>query len=80
MIRRRDRAVKKGIAVDDLVNLPKDVDGDCGYGQPSKFVELFPVKIMDDVSTAQCLVQIFSRYGMVRFDRSDQVRSRCKLC
>jgi hypothetical protein len=64
------------VSIDYMVGLPKDVEGFENVlvvvDNFSKFVELFPVKTMDAVSTAKCLVQLFARYGHIKSIRSDR--------
>jgi hypothetical protein len=57
-----------------VVGLPKDVEGFENVlvvvdNFQSSF-KLFPVKTMDAVSTAKCLVQVFARYGHIKSIRS----------
>ena len=64
------------VSVDYIVNLPEDGQG-CKcilavVDNFTKYVELFPVKEMDAVSTAQCLLSVFSRYGAIKRIRSDR--------
>jgi len=63
------------VSVDYRINLPADVYGNTNIlvviDNFSKYVELFPVKEMNAEVTANCLLQVISRYGLIKFIRSD---------
>jgi hypothetical protein len=59
-----------------MIKLPKDDDGFENtlvvMDNFLKYVELFPIKVMDAESVAKCLVSLFARYSKIQQIRSDR--------
>lgn len=64
------------IAIDAIVNLPADIDGNTTILTAiccnCRFVELFPCKDVSAVYAARFLIQLMGRYGCIRYIRSDK--------
>mmetsp|Transcript_7130 Transcript_7130/g.7480 ORF Transcript_7130/g.7480 Transcript_7130/m.7480 type:complete len:1037 (-) Transcript_7130:831-3941(-) len=64
------------ISIDYAIDIPVDKYGNKNIlvviDNFTKYVELFPLKTIDAISTANCLIQIFSRYGAIKRIRSDR--------